>query len=141
MSLGASSRHLPFLCFRMVEIEYSLDKGISFVNGSLKFIGVSCVSTGVGMPPCVLESPYWRERQSQRQGMETMSPAGPECSVGRQAAERHLTASSRPLALHQGAVALLRLGKYPESASTRSFRVQPAVQALQDLCSSDDCFS
>ncbi|KAI5935608.1 Anthrax toxin receptor-like [Manis javanica] len=30
----------------MVEIEYSLDKGISFVNGSLKFIGVSCA-----MPP------------------------------------------------------------------------------------------
>ncbi|KAI5266448.1 Anthrax Toxin Receptor-Like [Manis pentadactyla] len=30
----------------MVEIEYSLDKGISFINGSLKFIGVNC-----DMPP------------------------------------------------------------------------------------------
>ena len=73
MSLWASSHHLPFLCFRMVEIQYSLDKGITFVNGSLKVIGMNCVSTGVGMPPCILESLYWRERESQRQEMKTMS--------------------------------------------------------------------
>lgn len=72
--------------------------------------------------------------------MKTMSQAGPECSVGRQAAERHLRASSRLLALPQGAVPLLWLGKYTGSVSMRSSRVQPAVQALQNLCSSDDCF-